>query len=614
MKLQHPFIQLPVCYDALALAAEIAQLRESEWLPHPQGFPGNSALPLIAVNGDANEDGVEGPMRPTPLLERLPHLHVLLGSLGAVLGRTRLMRLSGNAEVKPHIDQGYYWAERMRVHVPIVTTPTVRFHCGGADINMAAGECWIFDTWRLHRVHNDATVARIHLVVDTIGGDGLWELIGRGRPHGAVIEGWTPKRISADAEVATELEFESLNLPKVMTPWELRSHIGFLFTESLPHRDLPALQQSALRFLRRWQAQWTAHGDADSARPRYQPILDEFVADVRRLGRGIALRNEVSLADAMQAMVTKAALSGGRFAPTLAKRSARSGAATHMGRDEEFDRPVFIVSSPRSGSTLLFETLARARNAFTVGGESHGLIETIDGLHPSRRDHDSNRLDADAATVEVAATLRARFAAALRDRGGVPPARFPVRLLEKTPKNSLRVPFLARVFPEAHFIYLYRDPRETLASMIEAWESGTFRTYPDLPGWSGPPWSLLLTPGWRDLVGKPLHEIVAAQWEATARILLGDLEALPKERWTAVRYATLLEQPQAEISRLCAAVDFEWDHLLDAQLPLSRYTVSKPDPQKWRRHADVLGPAISRISITAARAEKAAALERMRER
>ncbi len=608
MKLQYPFIQLPVCYDAPALAAEIARLDESEWLPHPQGFPGNSALPLIAVNGDANEDGVEGSMRPTPLLERLPHLRALLGSLGAVLGRTRLMRLSGNAEVKPHIDQGYYWAERMRVHVPVVTTPGVRFHCGGAEIHMAAGECWIFDTWRLHRVHNDGEQSRIHLVVDTIGGDGLWELIGRGRPHGAVIEGWTPKRISADAEIAPELEFESLNLPKVMTPWELRSHIGFLFTESLPHADLPALQQSALRFLRRWQAQWTAHGEADAARQRYQAILDEFVGDVRRLGRNIALRNEVSLSDAMQAMVTKAALSGGRFAPAAKSATTRSAAATHMGRDEEFDRPVFIVSSPRSGSTLLFETLARARNVCTIGGESHGLIETIGGLHPAVRGYESNRLDADAASADVALALRARFIAALRDRNGAAPARFPLRMLEKTPKNSLRVPFLARVFPEAHFVYLYRDPRETLASMIEAWQSGTFCTYPDLPGWSGPPWSLLLTPGWRELSGRPLAEIVTAQWEAASRILLGDLEALPKERWTAVRYATLLEQPQAEITRLCAAVDFEWDSVLDGQgLPLSRYTVSKPDPQKWRRHADVVEPAISRISITAARAEQAAA-------
>jgi hypothetical protein len=605
MKLQYPFIQLPLRFDAAALAAEIARIDESEWVAHPQGFPGNSALPLISVNGDVHDEGVEGPMRPTPLLERLPYLRQVLGSLGAVLGRTRLMRLSGNAEVKPHIDQGYYWAERMRVHVPVVTTPTVRFYCGGLDINMAAGECWIFDTWRLHRVHNDAETTRIHLVVDTIGGDGLWELIGRGRPHPAQIPGWSPGEVTFSEDETPQLEFESVNLPKVMSPWELRSHIGFLFTESQTHRDLPALQQSAMRFLKRWQALWAANGEADEARSRYQSVLDEFVTDVRRLGRGILLRNDVILSDAMQAMVTKAALSGGRFMPAREAAPVRTGAQpTH---DEEFTRPVFIVSSPRSGSTLLFETLARARNVYTVGGESHGLIEGIENLHPSARGYESNRLEADAATPEIAVALRTRFSAALKDRNGAAPVRFPIRMLEKTPKNSLRVPFLARVFPDAHFIYLYREPRETLASMLEAWNSGTFRTYPQLPGWNGPPWSLLLTPGWRELSGKPLHEIVAAQWEAATRILLQDLEALPKQRWTTVRYDALLADPQREVTRLCAAVDFEWDMVLGRDLPLSRYTVSKPDAQKWQQHADVLEAVMASIAGTAALAERAAA-------
>ena len=600
MKLQHPFIQLPVSFDAPALAAEIAAVDEAEWIAHPQGFPGNSALPLISVNGDVLDDGVEGPMRPTPLLERLPYTRQVLGALGAVLGRTRLMRLSGDAEVKPHIDQGYYWTERMRVHVPVVTTPTVRFYCGTADINMAAGECWIFDTWRLHRVHNDARQARIHLVVDTVGGDGLWEMVARGRPHHAAIPGWSAQAVAPDAAAQPALEFESVNLPKVMSPWELRSHIGFLFTESQPHRDLPPLQQSALRFLRRWQSLWTAHGDADDARPRYQSVLDEFVADVRRFGRGIALRNDVSLADAMQAMVTKAALSGGRFVP---KRKV-GGAAAHDG--SEFDRPVFIVSAPRSGSTLLFETLARARDVYSVGGESHGLIEAIEALRPAARDYESNRLDASAATADVTLELRARFRDALVDSTGKPPARFPARMLEKTPKNALRIPFLARVFPDAQFIYLQRDPRETIASMIEAWESGNFRTYPHLPGWSGPPWSLLLTPGWRDLAGKPLHEIAAAQWQATTRILLDDLQTLPKERWSAVRYDALIADPQEQITRLCGAVDFAWDGVLDQPLPLSRSTMSRPDPDKWRGREDLLAQVLPGVAATAAAAELAA--------
>ena len=35
---------------------------------------------------------------------------------------------------------------------------------------------------------------------------------------------------------------------------------------------------------------------------------------------------------------------------------------------------------------------------------------------------------------------------------------------------------------------------------------------------------------WRELNGRPLPEIVAAQWERTTRILLDDLDALPAER------------------------------------------------------------------------------------
>ena len=75
----------------------------------------------------------------------------------------------------PHVDVNYYWRERVRVHVPIVTQPTVRFVCGGEQINMREGECWIFDTWRSHHVVNDHALARIHLVADTVGGAAFWE-------------------------------------------------------------------------------------------------------------------------------------------------------------------------------------------------------------------------------------------------------------------------------------------------------------------------------------------------------------------------------------------------------------------------------------------------------
>jgi hypothetical protein len=219
----------------------------------------------------------------------------------------------------------------------------------------------------------------------------------------------------------------------------------------------------------------------------------------------------------------------------------------------------------------LFETLTGAPGLATIGGESHGLIEAIPALTPAARAWDSNRLTAAQADPATVALMRERFQAALRDRDGAPPAPGRARMLEKTPKNALRIPFLAEVFPEAQFVYLHRDPRPTLASMIEAWSSGGFRTYPQLPGWTGPAWSLLLIPGWRDLIGAPLNQIVARQWATTTKVLLDDLTALPADRWRAVRYEAFIAAPQDEVSRLCQALELGWDRSLGAA--------------KWRIHA-----------------------------
>jgi hypothetical protein len=176
-------------------------------------------------------------------------------------------------------------------------------------------------------------------------------------------------------------------------------------------------------------------------------------------------------------------------------------------------------------------------------------------------------------------------------------------MLEKTPKNSLRVPFLARVFPEARFIYLYRDPRQVLSSMIEAWTSGRFRTYPQLPGWTGAAWSLLLVPGWRELIGRPLQEVVAAQWNAATRLLIDDLEALPTERCTIARYDALVADPTAEIRRLHEAVGLDMD-AGEVSLRLSKYTVSPPDAEKWRRHAAEIEAVLPSLAEQIARAER----------
>ncbi|HKV09299.1 MAG TPA: TIGR03032 family protein [Thermoanaerobaculia bacterium] len=629
MRLDTEFVKLPLLFDADRLAAEIAAIPETDWRPHPQGHPGNSALPLIAAEGDPGNDATRGPMRPTPHLARCPYLRQVLASFGAVLGRTRLMRLDGNAEATPHSDTNYYWMQRVRIHVPVVTRPEVQFLCGDRSVHMAAGEAWIFDTWKTHNVLNPNPTRRIHLVSDTVGSAAFWDLVALGKTRA------DPRFVPFDADRDPALEFETVNQPVVMSPWEQEVLLAS-FSEDLGAGDgLAAELRAELdRFRRDWRALWASHGEAASGWSAYRSLLENLQARLARFEGRLRLANGSEAVEIVRQMVVRPGLnpdlkpspSGeglGEVAGAIRPGNAQPDAAAYpprphppapspkgegekegMNRTAPFDRPVFIVSSPRSGTSLLFETLAQAPGLWTTGGESHEIIEGIEALHPARRSWESNRLtaeDADPATVQA---LTRRFLAQLRDRDGNSPSAGArgLRFLEKTPKNSLRVPFLAAAFPDALFIYLYRDPRETISSQLDAWKSGRFVTYPGLPEWEGPPWSLLLVPGWRDLKGKDLAGIVARQWATATSQLLDDLEALPPGRWCVASYDRLVSEPQTEIERLCGFIDVAWDRTLTAPLPLSRHTLTSPEPDKWRHNGEELKPVMPQITNIAQRA------------
>lgn len=466
---------------------------------------------------------------------------------------------------------------------------------------MAAGECWIFDTWRQHSVQNDAEQARIHLVCDTVGGEGFWDLVACGRNHRGQALGpeWRPRSVDLDGP-EPELRFERVNVPAVMSPWEMTRKIGFLLGEAQSSPVLPRLQDLAARLCRRWTELWAAFGEDPEGWPAYREALDRYVPAMQQAAGALPLRNQIPFSSALFTLIAKVAVGG------LAERaSARSlTAAAGQGRDPQFRRPIFLVSSPRSGSTLVFETLARAPGLFTIGGESHEVIEGVPELSPVHNGLGSNRLTGQQATAKVAEVLRERFWRALKDRDGRAPATAPVRMLEKTPKNALRVPFLDNVFPEAEFVFLHRDVRQTLGSMTDAWNSQRFCTYPSLPGWTGLRWSLLLVPGWQQLVGRPLAEVVARQWQTAMETLLDDLTRLPPQRVHVLTYDAFLADPDAEMRRLCSALGLEWDRPIEGALPLSRFTLSPPDPDKWRRHEAAIEAQLPSLAATLARLER----------
>ena len=269
--------------------------------------------------------------------------------------------------------------------------------------------------------------------------------------------------------------------------------------------------------------------------------------------------------------------------------------ASRLTPDEIADAlgdPVFILSAPRSGSTLLFSLLGNSPDIWTIGGESHGLYRQFPHLMAADALFTSGVLDARHADPETIAQLRLLYLASLHNVRGEPLYDLVAHgkpwsgvFLEKTPRNALNIPFLLKVFPTARFIFLHRDPRANIASILEGWqrgaETGQFVTYRDLPGRPGP-WCFLLPPGWQALNGASLAEIAAFQWRETNEAILRDM---PATRSIALDYDDLIANPHAALRRLCDFCGVNMGAALEnlTDLPLSASTVSAPAKDKWRR-------------------------------
>ena len=575
MRLPRPFVRLPIQFEVERLREEVRNLAPEAWAAHPNKIPGNSSVRLISAEGGENDD-VEGAMRITPHLIRMPYVQQVLASFGVVWGRSRLMRLAPGASVPEHADINYHWYRRVRLHIPIITRPEVRFRCENESVHMKAGEAWVFDNWRLHTVVNPTEFERIHLVADTTGSASFWQFVQQSAS--SAIKG---TKHHFDPAKQVRLLTETSSTPPIMPPTEVDVQIGDLIGELIPLTDAPELrgrraqyQSMLVAFSQDWRQLCLLYGEQQGI-AELERARDSVRAASRSLSDGLVMRtNRVAAHTVFEARVLQHLLS----------HRAPKQPITRPGMSRRLERPVFIVAAPRSGSTLLFETLTTSNSVMSVGGEAHMMIEGIPELRVGAPTVTSNRLTAEHLQPGHAERIEQFIFERLQDaRGQAVTSK--LRFVEKTPKNALRIPLLSAVFDDALFVFLWRDPRENISSIMEAWRSGNWKTYNGLKGFEGP-WSLLLPPGWEQMNGRPREEIAAFQWETTNRIVLEDLSELPADRWISLNYAELIARPRETMLRICEftsiAPDAALETRLSAPLPLSRYTHTPPAADKWK--------------------------------
>lgn len=249
------------------------------------------------------------------------------------------------------------------------------------------------------------------------------------------------------------------------------------------------------------------------------------------------------------------------------------------------ERPVFVVSGSRSGTQMLYKSLTESSAIASLNREIYAVWDQLH--HPSHKDWESHVLDA----ADASDTDRERITRYFYAHTGH------TRFVDKNNQHGLAVPYLHALFPDASFVYIKRNPGDTLNSMIEGWgmpeRFGNWsRELParvEIDSGRYTRWCHYLPRGWRDYLKAPVEEVCAFQYEAIHRAILDAKGGIPAGQWVELFYEDVVRDPTASLSAVFDRLDLPFDDRLRNH---ARTLLDKPyDPlfeirlEKWRQYA-----------------------------
>jgi Tfp pilus assembly protein PilF len=232
---------------------------------------------------------------------------------------------------------------------------------------------------------------------------------------------------------------------------------------------------------------------------------------------------------------------------------------------------IFFVGFPRSGTTLLEQILASHPDIVTLD-EREVLVESTKSLFVS--DPALDRLS----SLEASEANALREAYWSRTRDYCPDLAGKV-FIDKLPLNSVRLPLVAKLFPNAKVLFALRDPRDVVLSCFR-------RRF----GMNAAMYQLLTLDG------------AATYYDAVMRLVDQYTAKLPLSLHH-VRYENLVADLRGEAENVCRFVGVPWDNsMLDFAETARSREIRTPSARQvrrglysegvdqWRAYADHLAP------------------------
>lgn len=283
--------------------------------------------------------------------------------------------------------------------------------------------------------------------------------------------------------------------------------------------------------------------------------------------------------------------------PLVAGPSANPGLLP-SGDGNRLPRPIIIIGCNRSGTTLLFNNLSAHPKAWSLYIEGQDVFHRHFPIDPEAGELVSASPSAEQVTgIRNELYVRSHNKEAFKDTPLVrhipikliqrPVGRWykpaSVRLVEKTPANSLRVPMLHGLFPDARFLFLVRRGEDVVSSLMEGWKNWSHTG----PTWRYTKWHYLAPPGWQTFRTRRLEEICAFQWVQSTLLAWQSLNQLPQGTFMLLKHEELMSRPREEYARIlefCELSPSPYFQGIVDRIRARVYTTggSQPRAEKWR--------------------------------
>lgn len=231
--------------------------------------------------------------------------------------------------------------------------------------------------------------------------------------------------------------------------------------------------------------------------------------------------------------------------------------------------PIFILSLPRSGSTLLQRILSVHPEISSVS-EPWLLLPFFYALEREGSFTEYSHTAAQAALNEFIEKLPnglSDYYDAINDASSALYAKVASGgsryFIDKTPRYSLISNHLIRAFPDAKFIFLWRNPLSVLASINETWGEGHWLPY-----------------GYKIDLYAGFDRLFDACQEA-------------KDRSVIVNYEKLVKDPEAEVRRICSYLDIPYTSALVRDFSTTVFSGRFGDPTGVKKYTNISSSPVS---------------------